>query len=206
MPRWLVGGVLVLLLSVGAGCSPKGELARLQAENAALRAELQAEQDRARQLEETVDALIGPRPLWTVDAAVHQPRMVALELHARDNELGYAPGATIWRELERPLPPRFTEPGSGFATAADLLAAIVSDLRALGWLGYDVFEVTLRLVPTAEHEAVAVILQWGLMDDSVAGLDLRLDLAAAERGWLVSAAQQREHCARGVTDGGTLCL
>ena len=58
----------------------------------------------------------------------------------------------------------------------------------------------------AEDDAIGVILNWGLQDDSVAGHDFRIHMRRdADGGWMVERLEERFHCARGVTADG-LCI
>jgi hypothetical protein len=66
-------------------------------------------------------------------------------------------------------------------------------------------EVTARLVSHDPEAGTAVghvrILTAG--DDSVAGIDLRLELGEVEGGWRIVSVEERLHCRRGVS--GELC-
>ena len=53
-------------------------------------------------------------------------------------------------------------------------------------------------------QASAIIMMWGLKDDSVVGRDYLLVLRQHQGNWYVAEVQERFHCARGVVDD--ICL
>lgn len=216
-PRRRRAGRLALagaaLLAVAA-CGPAeeadgdGALAEREAEIERLQdqvAELEAEVERLR-AEEPPPAEGGEQP-----ASPRTPEGLVEQLHALfppDPELGFEPGTTPWEET--PVPDGFGEGQAAYDSAGALLTALAEDLAAQQ-LGGDVWEVTTRVLfdpPEAGLDAEAAtgaILQWGFLDDAVAGSDHRVALRRGDDGWFVASAEQRSRCARGVSDDG-LCV
>ena len=67
-------------------------------------------------------------------------------------------------------------------------------------------EVTARLVSHDPEAGTAIghVRMLVAGDDSVAGIDLRLELGEAEGGWRIVSVEERLHCRRGAS--GDLCL
>ncbi|MGH2455523.1 MAG: hypothetical protein ACRDHD_04625 [Candidatus Limnocylindria bacterium] len=112
-------------------------------------------------------------------------------------------GATAWSDAGTP-PAHLGPQGDGFASARDLLAAAVEDIRA----GRDAQapDVTAHLLgDDGQGGAIAVVYVVGSLDDSVAGDEAQLSMRPGEDGrWRLLAARMRTHCRRGVSEG--LCL
>jgi hypothetical protein len=142
-------------------------------------------------------------PPWSAERFEAQPHMDWLRRHTPP-ELGYAPATTPWRRLEPHLAERLADARLGGAASP---AALLAELAlALGWgdeLGEGVWEQTIRIRPEADDRALAIVLHWGLQDDAVAGVDLRVRLRADDGVWHIERVEQRFHCSRGVTPEGT---
>jgi hypothetical protein len=148
-------------------------------------------------------AIDTPRVAARADDFEAQPRLEALR--ERTAERGFRPGSTPWRAAEFDLPPRFTEARLADAPSPMSLVRGVGD--ALDWgaeTGEGLWEQTVRIRHDDEDRATAAVLQWGYLDDSVAGGDLRLRMRRVDGGWVLEGAEERFHCRRGVTDDG-LC-
>lgn len=140
-------------------------------------------------------------PPWSAEGLEAQPRIDELRRRVPP-ELGYRPGTTEWRRAEASLQQRSTE-----FTAAEpgvLLHSLLPVLDEAHPLGGEVWERTVRLLSEEGGRAVGVVLEWGLMDDSLAGRDLRLHLVEREGSWRVERVEERFHCRRGITGEG-LC-
>jgi len=62
-----------------------------------------------------------------------------------------------------------------------------------------VWEQTTRVFVDGSDGATGVVLQWGLLDDAVAGRDYRVSMRRAADMWRVERVEQRFHCRRGVS-------
>ena len=146
----------------------------------------------------TQEPEIGARP----DAGntfLEQPRMKELQ-EQTDPEMG-TPGTTAWRASQEGVPDSVT----GDSNPAQLLFSFLQEARLVDALGVDVSEQTLRIRQEGEKTAEALILQWGIKDDSVAGRDLLLRISTEDHDtWHIDEVRERFHCYRGVHDG--LCL
>lgn len=212
--RPLLVGAFVILIFFGLGYLGitnfhlAGELNRVRAELGAMEAEKQALEDelqseRARQhdaQEEAVEQLPPSAPLWSREGLEEQPRLQ--EFKAQAGAAGMDPGTTQWR-LAEPLP---SADVTGWDSPGELLIAMASEMTWDEALGRDTWEMTMRILSTAEREAVGMILIWGLKDDAVAGVDYRITLHRDERGWSVARIERREHCRRGLTSDSEHCL
>jgi hypothetical protein len=137
-------------------------------------------------------------PAWDEDSLLWQPRLEELIELGRD--YGFEPGSTPWEEANLPdalVEERWQDPGAS-------LLALAEALGLEHHLGIDTWEVTLRVLETAEDRAVGVVLEWGFLDDAVAGADWRVLLERDEAGWRALELARRFHCRRGVSEG--LCL
>jgi hypothetical protein len=60
------------------------------------------------------------------------------------------------------------------------------------------------------EEATATATAWvyvtGMMDDSVAGAEIRLLMRLAPAGWFIAEISWRDHCRRGVDQARGLCV
>lgn len=140
---------------------------------------------------------------WTEEGLYEQPRLQALREGVPES-LEYEPGTTSWRPaaaspVHRSLAIRTPE------TPGELLAQVALARGFPDLLGEGAWEQTMRIWSSEEGEAVGVVLQWGLLDDAVAGRDLRVTMRRVERAWEVVGLEERFHCRRGVSPEG-LCL
>ncbi|RNL87628.1 hypothetical protein [Halostreptopolyspora alba] len=124
--------------------------------------------------------------------------------------LDEAEGSTDWSSEEWPpagappdLPPEeeaFPSPEEFMAAVADSYAGAAENEQREG---DQRFEVRLLCAPTGE-ETQGAVLEWGFLDDSVAGADVRLTLVQEAEGWQVAETERRSHCRRG--QSGEMCL
>lgn len=113
---------------------------------------------------------------------------------------------TSWQESERQIPEQFTaEEGDGANTPGQLLMELAGEFRLYDSLGIDANEITARITGDGPERNIGILLQWGLKDDSVAGLDMRVRMQQVDGAWFVEELEERYHCRRGVTDD-ELCL
>lgn len=127
-----------------------------------------------------------------------QPRM-ALLMQRTPPDMGFSPGTTPWS----PLPEALTA-GAGAASADNPGAAFLAFVAEMdqGVIAEEIaWEETTRL-KTSGDRAVGIVLQWGYLDDAVAGRDFRVSLRHGDAEWRVVGVEQRFHCRRGVADGG----
>lgn len=177
----LMAAALPQLLAAGCG-SPAGERAP-----AARDAPVQAVTEQTAQ--------------WSGEGLESQPRLELLR--ERSRELGFEPGTTPWRAA----PDAMRQAAADTVAAASPGAAASRLAAALGWteqLGDAAWEQTTRVWFADEDRAIVVVLQWGLLDDAVAGHDLRVELRRVDGAWQVETVEERFHCQRRVTDEG-LC-
>jgi len=177
------------------------ELAGANTERADLATRLQAQEQRVRELEAGIPA--RPAPLWSAEGLADQPRLP--ELVARVREFGFTPGTTRWRASALAIPVQFTRPRSTWRSPGALVAGLVSALNLGEPLGQDAWEITTRVFMPEADQASAIIMVWGLKDDSVAGRDFLLVLRQHQGNWYVVEVQERFHCSRGVT-ADDICL
>jgi hypothetical protein len=156
----------------------------------------------------TGDFVTVPRPLqpWTPAGLEEQPRMDVLRAVSPPE---FSPATTAWRAAARPIPPGFRAGDARAARNWTQPGLVVADLaRELGLpatLGTDAWELTSRVLAVDANNATGILLQWGLLDDAVAGSDLRIGLRRDAQGWYVERLDERLHCRRGVTAEG-LCI
>lgn len=125
--------------------------------------------------------------------------------------LGESGGSTDWSFEEWPpmsAPPDVPPQDEAFPSPEEFMTAVAdsyADAAGDGGQqeGAPQFEVRLLCAPTGD-ETQGAVLEWGFLDDSVAGADLRLTLVKGADGWQVGEAERRSHCRRGQS-GGT-CL
>ena len=127
---------------------------------------------------------------------------------SRGNDPPPIPGSvatTDWRNGENP-PEGFGPEATGFASAHDLLRALMEDgAQADGGL-----EDGARLQGDILEEGAATATAWlqysGILDDSIAGYEFRLLMRKALAGWYVESFSWRSHCRRGVDRPADVCL
>ena len=144
-------------------------------------------------------------PLWSAEGLEAQRRIAWLRERIPP-DLGFQPGTTPWRPAQFDLPPALTSPGA--ATAASPGTLLTEFVHAIGWdttLGTEAWEQTTRVLHDQESQATGIVMRWGLMDDAIAGHDVRLHMREAPGGWYIARMEERFHCSRGVTEDGE-CL
>lgn len=199
--KTFISASVVALLTLAACTSNRAddETAGLKeriAEQDALIAEREATIEELRAAPET-----GPSP-----AAPFSAEGLTDQLHAHfldDLPEGFEPGPTPWRD--RQVPAGFGADGDRFDTPGAAMVALADAVGGAEGLGSESWEIAVRVLsPEAGDRARGAVLMWGFRDDSVAGTDVRVDLRRDGAGWYVRAAETRDHCWRGVTDG--LCV
>ena len=132
-----------------------------------------------------------PPDPWTREGLEYQAEMNALRRRVRPQD-AVRPGTTAWATLVDPVPSlRANSPGA-------LLGALV---RAESWadvLGEAAWEETLRVLPADGDVAEGIVLQWGFMDDAVAGRDFRVFMRRTAGMWTIDRIEKRYHCRRAV--------
>ena len=132
-----------------------------------------------------------PPDPWTQEGLEYQPEMGALQRRVRPQD-AVKPGTTAWAMSPDPVPPlRADSPGA-------LLGALVHAQSWAGVLGVAAWEETLRVLPASGDVAEGVVLQWGFMDDAVAGRDFRVFMRRRAETWTIDRIEQRYHCRRAV--------
>lgn len=179
----------------------RAELATANTDRAELTTRLQARDQRIAELEAGMPA--RPAPVWSAEGLTDQPRLAGLVARAR--EFGFTPGSTRWRPSTLAIPVQFTRARSTWRTPGALVTGLASALNLGEHLGQDAWELTVRVFMPEAGQASAIIMLWGLKDDSVAGRDYLLTLREHQGNWYVTQIQERFHCARGVT-ADDICL
>jgi hypothetical protein len=179
----------------------RAELASANAERAELTTRLQTQEQVRREPEPGMQA--SSAPFWSAEGLTNQPRLA--EYATRAQGMGFAPGSTRWRPSAVAIPAQFTQPLSTWPSPGALAAGLVSDLNLGEPLGQDAWEATVRVLMPEAGQASAIIMVWGLKDDSVAGRDYLFVLRQHQGKWYVAEVQERFHCYRGVT-ADDICL
>lgn len=128
---------------------------------------------------------------WTPRGLEHQPEMEALRERVRPDD-AVKPASTTWDPVAEPLPTLRAD------TPGELLVALLHERKWGAVLGNAAWETTLRVLPNGEDTALGIVLQWGFMDDAVAGRDYRVLMRRAVGGWSLQRIDQRFHCRRAV--------
>jgi hypothetical protein len=106
------------------------------------------------------------------------------------------PGTTPWTPLSNEVQTvEASSPGS-------LLMRVISSQQWADVLGDAVWEQTTRVLVDDSGAATGVVLQWGFMDDAVAGRDFRVSMRRTGDVWKVESIERRFHCQRGVSADG----
>jgi len=139
----------------------------------------------------TSDAASAAHDPFTPEGFEHQPEMDALRQRVRPQD-SVTPATTSWQQWPEPVPElRAPTPGA-------LLGALVNQQGWAGVLGEAAWEETLRVLPAGTDAAEGIVLQWGFMDDAVAGRDVRVLMQRQNAMWSVERMEQRYHCRRAV--------
>ena len=197
MMRKFVCGVFALMLVAGCSTSSDNEEAD-DVEHAVEQADEDGDEEVA--AVDRAESMAPEAPLWSEEGLEVQPRTGEL-----DDAMDRQPGSTDWRDADRPVPERLAEGAQGAQTPGSLLGQLIEELRLDVRLGTEVWEQTTRVHREEEGRAVGLVMQWGLKDDSMAGMDLRVQMVRDDEAWFVEGLDERFHCRRGVTDDG-LCL
>ena len=136
-----------------------------------------------------------PSDAWSREGLDVQPEMALLKRRTSVTT-GYTPATTAWMPL-----PSEIEAGQAPSPGALLMGVITSQHWA-DILGDAVWEQTTRVLVDESGVATGVVLQWGLMDDAVAGRDFRVSMRRTGDTWKVDGVERRFHCRRGVSAGG----
>jgi hypothetical protein len=177
----------------------RAELAEANADRAQLVTTLQAQEQRV--LEAAAPDSPVP-PVRSAEGLIHQPRLA--ELAARAKEFGFTPGSTSWHQSALAIPEQFTQLHSTWRSPGALVAGLLNDVNFGESLGQDAWELTVRVFMPEADQASAIIMLWGLLDDSIAGRDYMLVLRQHQGNWYVAEVQERFHCARNVVNGKCL--
>jgi hypothetical protein len=132
---------------------------------------------------------------WSAESLDVQSRMALLERRTSP-ETGYRPGTSPWT----PIPDEVQAMQA--ATPGSLLMRVVSSQHWADALGDAMWEQTTRVLIDERGLATGVVLQWGMMDDAVAGRDFRVSMKRIGDAWAVAGVERRFHCRRGVSPGG----
>jgi len=196
--------VVVALLIVASGCANNADedrvagletrVEQLQEEKEQLQEEnTELEQD-ITELEKRLATILEPRE---EDPLAWQPHMAFLEL--RETPFPSPPGTTEWKVLdEHPL----LDLTGG--SPAEVLVSFAQALAEQGEFGMEVPAELIVRLRRNDDTATGVILRWGLLDDSVAGIDYRLELHRDGAQWMIHTLEVRYHCQRGINDN--LCV
>lgn len=109
------------------------------------------------------------------------------------------PGVTAWRPVGFP-----SEPWVQTAPTAEALLRRVRDVVAAQLEEPDASVLPTRLEPEVANRAVGYLVHPDQADDSVRDVEFRLHMQREGSGWTVTGVDRREHCRRGVAEGG-LC-
>jgi hypothetical protein len=140
----------------------------------------------------------GEPAAGSAEALLAHPGMQRLKEQAEQYPV--SPESTTWSERDD-LPDDWPGDKEDTLSPGRALAALIGELE----LGRQGSETTLRLMLQGDDEAVGVIMEWGMMDDSVAGRDHKVELRLVEDRWTVEHVEQRQHCRRGISEEGR-CL
>jgi hypothetical protein len=142
-------------------------------------------------------ALAAPSPPTPADSAV------AAEAGERGAPPPTAapadPGTTAWRPLEWP-----SEPWVQSAPTPQALLQRVRDVVAAQLEEPDASVLPTRLEPEVANRALGYLVHPDQQDDSIRDVEFRLHMQREGSGWTVTGVDRREHCRRGVAQGG-LC-
>lgn len=190
---------ILMVILLAAGCTTPKQQDEEEAV-ASEPAELETVEEPA---PEQVDPAPAGASMWSEEGLEAQPRLEELAQQTPP-DMG-TPATTDWRSSNHEIPSDLGRRTEGGPTSpGTLITALSRELRFDDALGVDVWEQTTRVHQEDDDRATAVILRWGVKDDSLAGMDLRVQMATANDVWFVEELEERFHCRRGVSDG--LCL
>ena len=108
-------------------------------------------------------------------------------------------GVTAWRALEMP-----SEPWVQTAESPQALLRRVRDVVAAQLEEPDSGVLPTRMESTSADSATGILVHPDQLDDSVRDVEFRLHMRREGSTWTVVGVERREHCRRGVAEGG-LC-
>ena len=108
-------------------------------------------------------------------------------------------GVTAWRAVEMP-----SEPWTQSAESPQALLRRVRDVVAAQLEEPDAGVLPTRMESTSADSAVGILVEPVTADDSVRETEFRLHMRREGSAWTVVGVERREHCRRGVAEGG-LC-
>ncbi|HEU0301998.1 MAG TPA: hypothetical protein VFR37_21260 [Longimicrobium sp.] len=108
-------------------------------------------------------------------------------------------GVTPWRALEMP-----SEPWTQTAESPQALLQRVRDVVAAQLEEPDASVLPTRMESTSADSATGILVHPDQADDSVRDVEFRLHMRREGSAWNVVGVERREHCRRGVAEGG-LC-
>lgn len=108
-------------------------------------------------------------------------------------------GVTPWRALEMP-----SEPWVQTAESPEALLRRVRDVVAAQLEEPDAGVLPTRMESASADSATGILVHPDQADDSVRDVEFRLHMRREGSVWTVVAVERREHCRRGVAEGG-LC-
>jgi hypothetical protein len=106
---------------------------------------------------------------------------------------------TAWRALEM-----LSEPWVQTAESPQALLRRVRDVVAAQLEEPDASVLPTRMESTAADSATGILVHPDQADDSVRDVEFRLHMRREGSSWTVAGVERREHCRRGVAEGG-LC-
>jgi hypothetical protein len=109
-------------------------------------------------------------------------------------------GTTPWRALDWP-----SEPWVQSAATPEALLRRVRDVVAAQLEEPDAGVLPTRMEPEVAGRALGYLVHPDQADDSVRDVEFRLHMLREGSTWTVTGVDRREHCRRGVADGG-LCV
>ncbi len=191
----------------------RDQVAALEEDNQALEDELAALEAAATEEDEDAgdepDAGATPDLDGVADIRTAEGLIDQLRVHLRDPDAtsdvveGWEPGTTGWAPYE--VPEAVKGP---YDTPGAVVAALATETGA-PLLGVEQWETTIRVLLDDDDPDLAygAVLGWGFLDDAVVGRDIRITLTRTDDDrWLPGGAEQRQHCLRGVSDDGELCV
>lgn len=157
--------------------------------------------DAAREMSAAADSLAAPPAPTPADSAVAAEAAAAGEPApaAQPAAAAQEPGVTAWRPLDFP-----SEPWSQTAPTSEALLQRVRDVVAAQLEEPDAGVLPTRLEPEVANRAIGYLVHPDQADDSVRDVEFRIHMQRQGSDWTVTGVDRREHCRRGVAEGG-LC-
>lgn len=121
-------------------------------------------------------------------------------------ENGWNRGVTNWRTWEEEIPPTLAAPNEMWDNPGSLMNAWVAETDFIKMLGTDLWESTMRVVSANENLSEGYILNYGLQDDSIAGIEIKMTMIKDEENWHIDKVEVRNRCARNVTEDKESCV